>query len=162
LRAQMLGFVEAGGLLVTKSNWQPLPENTDWKTDEHPRFLIGGWSKGRVAVARQNPNDPYLLANDSVTLLSRRYDLIRFWNFGPIGSMLSSTEDQRKASAQIVSFAEPGVYGPTVWVAGSYRSAKLWTLDKSSASVAKTEIHDGGVEIQLPPISTYAGVELET
>jgi hypothetical protein len=78
-----------------------------------------------------------------------------------VGSVLSSTEDQQKASAQIVSFAEPGVYGPTVWVAGAYRKAKLWTLGKTAASDVKTEIHDGGVEVQLPPVSIYAAVELE-
>ncbi len=161
LQAQMLRFVEAGGLLVTKPGWHPLAEGTVWKTDEHPRFSIGALGKGRVAVAKQDPDDPYLLANDSVTLVSRRYDLLRFWNFGPVGSVLSSTEDQQKASAQIVSFAEPGVYGPTVWVAGAYRKAKLWTLGKTAASDVKTEIHDGGVEVQLPPVSIYAAVELE-
>ncbi|MGA7413517.1 MAG: hypothetical protein WBW33_23790 [Bryobacteraceae bacterium] len=162
LRARMLGFVEAGGLLVTRADWHPLAEDTIWKTDEHPRFSIGGLGKGRVAVAKQDPDDPYLLANDSVTLVSRRYDLLRFWNFGPVGSLFSCAEDQRKASAQIVSFAEPGVYGPTVWVAGAYRNAKLWTLGKSGASEVKTEIHDGGLEVQLPPVSIYAAVELET
>jgi hypothetical protein len=162
LRAQMLGFVEAGGLLVTRPDWHPLDGNTVWKTDEHPRFSIGGLGKGRVAVAKQDPDDPYLLANDAVTLVSRRYDLLRFWNFGPVGSLLSCAEDQQKASAQIVSFAEPGVYGPTVWVAGAYRKAKLWTLGKTGASDVKTVIHDGGVEVQLPPVSIYAAVELET
>ncbi len=162
LRAEMLSFVEAGGLLVTKPDWHPLAENAAWKTDEHPRFSIGGSGKGKVALAKQEPDDPYLLANDSVTLVSRRYDLLRFWNFGPVGSVLSSAEDQQKASAQIVSFAEPGVYGPTVWVAGAYRKAKLWTLGKTGASDLKTVIRDDGVEVQLPPVSIYAAIEVET
>jgi len=162
LRAQMLRFVEAGGLLVTRQKWHPLADNTPWKTDEHPRFSIAGLGKGRVAVAKEDPDDPYLLANDSVTLVSRRYDLLRFWNFGPVGSRLTCAEDQRKAAAQIVSFAEPGVYGPTVWVAGGYRKARLWTYDRVGASDVETEIHDGGLEVHLPPISVYAEVELET
>ncbi len=161
LRAQMLSFVEAGGLLVTRPNWHPLAENTVWKNDEHPRFSVGELGKGRVAVAKEDPDDPYLLANDSVTLVSRRYDLLRFWNFIAVGSRLSCAGDQRTASAQIVSFAGPGVYGPTVWVAGAYRKARLWTVDKTGAVDVKTVIQDGGLEVQLPPISVYAAVELE-
>ncbi len=161
LRAQMLRFVEGGGLLVTRPEWHPLGDNTVWKTDEHPRFSIGELGKGRVAVAKQDPDDPYLLANDSVTLVSRRYDLLRFWNFISVGSLLSCAEDQRKASAQIVSFAGPGVYGPTLWVAGAYRKASLWTLDKAGPVDVRTEIQESGVEVQLPPISFYAAVELE-
>jgi hypothetical protein len=161
LRVQLLRFVEAGGLLVTKPDWHPLAGSAVWKTDKHPRFSVAGLGKGRVAVAKQDPDDPYLLANDSVTLVSRRYDLLRFWNFGPVGSRLSCSEDQRRASAQIVSFAEPGIFGPTVWVAGAYRKARLWTLDKASVGDVKTEAHDGGVEVQLPPVSIYAAVELE-
>jgi hypothetical protein len=161
LRTQMLAFVEAGGLLVTKPEWHPLPSNKAWKTDEHPRFSIGSMGKGRVAVAKEDPSDPYLLANDVVTLISRRWDLLRFWNFGPIGARLTISADRRRATAQIVSYAEPDVYGPTLGVSLAYRRAKLWRYDLAGSSNLEMARQNTGTEIHLPPFSVYGAVELE-
>lgn len=161
VRTQMLNFVQAGGLLVTKAGWQPLPGDGAVKGDEHPRFSVGGLGKGRVAIAKEDPSDPYLLANDSVTLVSRRWDLLRFWNFGSIGSRLTVSADRRRATAQIVSYAEPGVYGPTVGVGGAYRKARLWRCDQPGSSEVKVARQKDGVEVLLPPLSIYGAVELE-
>ncbi len=162
LRTQMLSFVEAGGLLVTRPEWHPLPPNTSWKTDEHPRFSIGSLGKGRLAVAKEDPSDPYLLANDVVTLISRRWDLLRFWNFGPIGARLTVSADRRRATAQIVSYAEPDVYGPTLGVTGVYRRANLWRYDLAGSSSLEMAKQNKSVEIHLPPFSVYGAVALET
>jgi hypothetical protein len=162
LRAQILHFVETGGLLITRDGWRPLSEDATLKTDEHPRFSIGDLGKGRVAIANGHPSDPFLLANDSVTLVSRRYDLVRFWNLGPAGSQFMVSTNDGKAAAQIVSYAEPGVYGPTVGVAGMYRKARLWRYDQTGPEDVEMAIQKDRVEVHLPPISVYAAVELET
>jgi hypothetical protein len=51
--------------------------------------------------------------------------------------------------------------GPTVRVAGRYRSAGLWTLDRPDHRDVKLVVQKDAVELQLPRVTAYAGVELE-
>src|ERR1039457_2935609 len=77
LRKQILDFVSAGGLLITGPKWGPSPGTP--AREEHPRYATRTLGKGRVAMAKTDPDDPYILANDSALLISHRYELLRFW-----------------------------------------------------------------------------------
>src|SRR5271157_3289978 len=79
LRSQLLAFVVAGGLLITGPQWGS-STGAPAREPEHPRYDIHAVGKGRIAIAKAAPDDPYLLANDSVVLVSHRYELLRFWN----------------------------------------------------------------------------------
>jgi hypothetical protein len=78
LRRRILDFVSAGGLLITGPKWGPPPGKPG--KDEHPRYAMRALGKGRVAISKADPDDPYVLANDSAVLISHRYELLRFWN----------------------------------------------------------------------------------
>jgi hypothetical protein len=178
LRKQLLNFVEDGGLLITRPDWGGTPGSpAEW---DHPRYNCRVLGKGRIAIAKSGDADPYLLANDTVALVSHRFDLLRLWDAGPVNAYLSAAPDGKQALVQMVFYAPetqgrsrfrtPGTV--TVRVAGQYRTARLLTLDQSSqlsqlATLTQPvsdnvgiEIGTGAMELHLPRLFQYAAVEL--
>ncbi len=199
LRKQILDFVGNGGLLVTGPQWGEVPGNPDqsgptvWKACEEARGgLLGnstGWnlpryncralSRGRIAIAKSDAADPYLLANDTVAFVSHQHDLLRFWDVGAVNAYLSTAPDRKRSVAQMV-FYVPEMVGrrrrrfgqprtTTVRVAGQYRTAQLLTFERSTRLPTVTSslsekvgvrIQKDAVELHLPRLSHYAAVEL--
>lgn len=177
LRKQILGFVRDGGLLITGPQWGETPgEPAEW---DHPRYHCRVLGKGKIAVAKSDAQDPYLLANDTVALVSHRFDLLRFWDAGPVNAYLSAAPDRKQAVVQMVSYmpemnrsrrrgyGEPG--SVTVRVAGRYRTAQLLTFDQSAPLPALDHpasdkvgavIMEDAVELHLHRLPHYAAVEL--
>jgi hypothetical protein len=157
LRQHVLAFVQGGGMLITGPAWGTLPgtpvEGYDY--DDYTERVFG---KGRLAVSKEDLTDPYAVANDSMVLISHRYDLLRFWNGGAIGSYYTASPDKEQAAVQILFYARAG--DASVRVAGAYREAKLWTLDHPTARSVEMELQKDALELHLPPISQYAALEL--
>ena len=172
----LLDFVQAGGLLIKRSeSGGPPGTPAEW---DHPRYNCRVLGKGRIAIAKSDDAaDPYLMANDTVVLVSHRFDLLRFWDAGSVNAYLSVAPDRKQAVVQMVFYARelngkvaPG--GPdtaTVRVAGRYRTAQLLTLDRLNQPLALLEagnpnagmvIEKDSVELHLPSMSHYAAVEL--
>jgi hypothetical protein len=176
LAKQLLDFVHAGGLLVRRSEWGATGTPAEW---DHPRYSCRVLGKGRVATAKSDEAaDPYLLANDTVVLVSHRFDLLRFWDAGSVNAYLSVAPDRKRAVVQMVFYArelngkvaQGGPDTATVRVAGRYRTAQLLTLDRwdQPMTLGKAGDYDVGmviakdaVELHLPSVSHYAAVELE-
>lgn len=161
LRKAVLQFVEAGGLLITGPRWGALPEGRI-EREAHPRFTVRSVGRGRMAVADPDFEDPYLVANDAVILMSHRHELLRFWNGGSMLSCLSVAPSSKKALLQMVFYAAARYSNQmTVRVAGSYRSARLRTLDRPDPVPLQAEIRGNAIELFMPPLSAYAAVELQ-
>jgi hypothetical protein len=160
LRKRLLAFVEAGGLLITGPRWGAR-EGAPAKGDEHPRFAVRVLGRGRIAAAKADLSDPYLAANDAAVLISHRYDLLRFWNAGAVSSYLSAAPDRKRALAQMVFYAAVRGAEASVRAAGAYRTARLWTLDHPGPRAVEDLPGREAIEIHLPPVSVYAGIELE-
>lgn len=170
LRQQILSFVKNGGLMIGGPNWSELPGKP--VNGDHPRYASQLFGKGRIAIARKQDflNDPYLAANDAVLLIGHRCDLLRFWNEGAAGAYVTRDADRKRVLAQMLFYAprgprlqrgEMGDY-TTVWIAGRYRTAKFWALDRTAPQSIEIHAEKDGTEIHLPPVSQYAAVELET
>ena len=116
-----------------------------------------------------------MMANDTVALVSHRYDLLRFWDAGSVNAYLSQAPDGKRAVAQVIFYAwemngETAVHGPanaTVRVAGKYRTAQLLTFEKQPITLGPPDDHgigmlinENSVELHLPPLTHYAAVEL--
>jgi hypothetical protein len=161
LRKRILTFVEGGGMLITTPKWEELPGKPA-DVEDHPRYALRTLGKGKVAVAKAEMEDPYLVANDSVILISHRYELLRFWNGGALGSCYATDAAGKKAVVQMVFYASMrGGEKPTVRVAGRYRTARLWTLDQPAPRSVEMETVKEAVELYIPAVSEYAAVELE-
>jgi hypothetical protein len=159
LRKQILDFVTAGGLLITGPKWGATPGAP--AKDEHPRYATRTLGKGRVAMARQDPDDPYILANDSALLISHRYDMVRFWNGGAVGAYLAVASDRKRAVAHMMFYADRGPDHASVRVAGRYRKAMLWTPGSDQPRPVEMEVQKDAVELHLPQVTQYAAAELE-
>jgi hypothetical protein len=159
LRKQILDFVSAGGLLITGPKWGIPPGAA--ARDEHPRYAARTLGKGRVAIAKTEPDDPYVLANDSVLLISHRHELVRFWNGGAVGSYLTVAPDRKRAVAHMLFYADRGPDQASVRIVGRYRKASLWTPDRQEPRPVEMEIQKDAVELHLPAVSQYAAAELE-
>ena len=147
-------------MLIAGPQWGPVT-GAPAKDQEHPRYDIRVVGKGKVAIAKAEPDDPYTLANDSVLLVSHRYELLRFFNVGSVSSYLTASPDRKSALLHMLLYANRGPEDASVWIVGRYRSAKLWTVDQAEAHRLETVPGREGVELRLPPLSQYAAVELE-
>jgi hypothetical protein len=174
LRQHLTDFVQAGGLLIMRSAWSDIPRTpADW---DHPRYVGHVLGKGRIAVAKSEDDvDPYLIANDTVALVSHRFDLLRFWDAGSVNAYLSKAPDNERAIVQMVFYAREmngkmaagGPENATVRVAGRYHTAQLLTFGKQPITLGQTNdtgvgmlIEEDSVELHLPSLSHYAAVEL--
>ncbi len=159
LRDQVIAFVKAGGVLITGPAWGNMPATLP-SPGAHPRFSVRALGKGRVAVANKRPDDPYVLANDAAVLISHRYDLVRFWNSGAVGSYYTIAPDRNQAVVHLLFYADRGPDSATVRVAGRFRTATMLTLDDPAPRNVKTELQPGGIEVYLPPVSQYVALQL--
>lgn len=160
LRKQILAFVQAGGLLIAAPQWGEAP-GTPVMADESPRYSVRTVGKGRIAQANADPDDPYLWANDSVMLVSHRYDLVRFWNGGATASFYTMAPDRKQAVVHLLFYANRGPDSASVRIAGRYRSVKASTVDQQAVAKVEMESQKDAVEVHLPQVSQYVALELE-
>ncbi|MBZ5618548.1 MAG: hypothetical protein LAQ69_07475 [Acidobacteriia bacterium] len=161
LRKQILAFVQAGGMLIAAPQWGEVP-GAPSKTDENPRYSLRTLGKGWIAQAKADPDDPYLWANDSVLLVSHRYDLVRFWNGGATASFYTLAPDRKQALVHLLFYADRGPDSASVRIAGRYRSVKAATVEQASVPHVEMELQKDAVEVHLPQVSQYVALELDT
>lgn len=168
LQKQILAFVEGGGLLIAGPQWDRILPGTPIRKAEHPRYFLRAHGRGKVAIAKADLNDAYLLANDSLVLVSHQNDLLRFWNGGAVGSFFTMARDRRRALVQMLFYVDRGNLQRggmgdeiTVSVAGRYRSARIRTLEQPSPRELEMEPVKDGVELHFPAVSPYAAIELD-
>lgn len=161
LRQKLLAFTEKGGLLMVPSTWGKLGRVFDPGSlqDRYQLFTLGN---GHLAVAKKEIEDPYALAEETHLLLSRRNDLVRLWNAAAMNSFYTASPDGRRALVQIINYSLREKGEPvSVWVREAYRSARLWHLGADHPVPLPGKAEQGGQEFHLPPVSTYAAVEME-
>jgi hypothetical protein len=155
----IMAFVRAGGLLITHPKWGIVP-GMRASNQDNDRYIWRTSGKGRIAFAKSEFDDPWAIAQESVLLISHRYDLLRFWNGGSVGSYFKMAPDRKRALVQMLFYADRGPEDTGVRVAGNYRSGKLWTLDGKDSKITIVPQKDA-VELHLPTVAQYAAAELE-
>jgi hypothetical protein len=160
LRKQLLDFVQAGGLLITAPKWGALPAGPAGR-DEHPRFNVLGHGKGRIAIAKVDPDDPYQFANDAAVILSHRHDLVRFWNGGATASYYTMSPDRKQAVVHLLFYANRGPDSASVRVAGRYRSGRMAAPAQTEARALEIQSQKDGTEVHLPQVGQYVALQLE-
>ena len=159
LRRKLLAFANQGGLLAVSAAWGPR-EGTPTGMD-HPRVDVRRLGKGRLAICKDSPPDPFMIARDVHMLLGRTYDVARFFNLSAFLSYCAAAPDRTLDLVQIVSFA---IRFPndvaTLWVPGTCISARLWSLNSGGPSPLEMVPENGGTSLLLPPVPVYAGIEV--
>ena len=159
VKSSIMAFVQAGGLLITHPKWGLAP-GMRAATQDNERYWWRTSGKGRIAFAKAEFDDPWVVAQESVLLISHRYDLLRFWNGGSVGSYFTMSPDRKRALVHMLFYANSGPEESGVRVAGNYRSGKLWILEGKSSSLVMVPQKDA-VELHLPAVGQYAAAELE-
>ena len=160
LRSRILAFVQAGGMLITSPKWGAVTTPA-LPAEDHPRFALHAVGKGRIALAKEEQADPYMWANDTVVLVSHRYDLVRFWNGGATGSFYTVSPDRKRAIVHLLFYSNRGPDAASVRVVGRYRSARISTADQPTARSVEMVSQKEAVEVHLPQVSQYVALELE-
>jgi hypothetical protein len=159
VRNSVMAFVQAGGMLITHPPWGIAP-GVGTGNQDSDRYVWRTFGRGRIAFAKSAFDDPWAIAQESVVLVSHRYDLLRFWNGGSVGSYFSMAPDRKRALVQILFYTGRGFDDAGVRVAGNYRSGKLWTLDGKDSNITMVPQKDA-VELHLPGVLEYFAAELE-
>lgn len=160
LRDKLLSFARAGGLLICPPSSAALAAGDRVAEESHPRFEVHALGKGRVAVAKEDLADPYVLAADAHTLLSRRHDLVRVWNASPTITYYAGSPNG-KAVVEILNYARRPAPDMSLRVMRPYRSARLWSLETEAPASLQILSEGGTVELHMPPVSVYAAIELD-
>jgi len=154
--AALRAFVQGGGLLICKHN----ALGGRLKPALHPRYDLFELGKGRVAVAKKEWDDPFVLAADAHLLLSRRWDDVRLFNASAIQFRFALREDGRRAVVQLLNYTLREAASPiTLQLRRPARAARWHLLGQADAKALT--LQQAGREWPLPPFPLYAAVELE-
>ena len=161
VRKKLAEFAESGGVVVASAKW-PAPQGLTPTMDSYRRWNVYAIGKGRLAIAKEEGQDPYLTAGDAQVLISRRNDLVRYFNFQSLNGYYTAAADGRKAVLHTVNYAMR-TFGHPVSVAfmRRYRSARMWRFDAESPTALEAAATETGVEVHLPPFGVYAAIELD-
>ena len=166
VRQALLDFAERGGLLIAGpglgavSGAEPVRSGAD---EPNPRYGTRRYGKGRISMAYKQPDDPYEMAQDVQILVSHRYDLVRFFNGFLLGAYSTVSSGGQRRMTHIINYAggadaeDPA----TARIAGHFRSAKLWSFDRAEARRLEMVTQKDAVEVPLPGVAVYGGIELE-
>ena len=160
LKAKVEGLVKGGMTLIAGPKWGAVG-GVLARDQEHARYEIRVVGKGRAAIARTAQDDPYVLANDSVVLVSHRHDLVRFFNTGSVNTLLAASRDHLQVVLHLLFYADRGPQDASLRIAGKYRFAQLRMPGVNAAKQLELKPSGLGVEVHLPPMEQYAAVELE-
>lgn len=162
LPSALVDFVRGGGLLLALPGvagplgaLKPLDE-------PHPRFRLAALGRGRVALSTDEFSDPWLLAQDTHLLLSRRWDLLRLFNAGSLQSRVTLSPDRKRALVQLINYTRrPAAHVVSLSLAWPVRSVKIHLPGKPEPLPLQIHPEDGRQEVRLPPFPIYCAVEFE-
>ncbi len=157
---QLLAFVRAGGVLLAHPKW-PRPTGVQAGRDPFGRWDVYPLGQGKLAVAKDEAQDPYLIASDAPLLVSRRYDVAHYFNFATLNGYYTVSPDGRKGLVHVLNYATR-TWGHPVSITSprKWTSARLWRFDTETPAALEIVPQGSGVEVHLPPFGAYAAIEL--
>jgi hypothetical protein len=154
LRSRLLGFAQAGGLLIA-------PIGTVGTPPEETRLEHGirRYGKGRIAMPVEKWTDPFLLTDQVHVLLSHREDVIRVWNAADLDTYYLASPKEDRAVAHLIPYANGRTPQIVLGFNRPFRSARVLTLDAERA--VRPVKGQMGIEIPVGEFTDYAAVTLE-
>jgi hypothetical protein len=154
-------FARAGGLSILPAAAASSVPQGMVEADAPAGFDVRGLGQGRVAVAKQNWDDPYTAARDVHVLMSRRHDHVHLFNASSINSYATVSIDGAAALVHLLNYSmRPSGSPLTLAVRKRYRQARLWTLGASGSAALGMTVDADWLEMALPPFSVYSAIEL--
>ena len=159
LAAKLDAFADAGGTLIVPAFWpaRGTPDDSAW----FPRFRVLRTGRGRLALARAELADPYVLADDAQLLMSHRHDRLRVFNPGTAQFHYAASGDGRAGVLHALRLDWPDPRQPlTLWFERPWARARVWTPGGPDATPVKRTAAERGVEFTLAALPGYSALEL--
>jgi hypothetical protein len=161
LKGRLLGFARAGGLLIV-----PRSLAAQFPGERPLHCAVAGYEmrtlgQGRVAAAAGEWDDPYFLAADVHSLVSRRNDPVRLFNGRSLWVHYAVRSGSAGALLQLVSFASRANASVTVAGERAWRSAKMHVIGSETPTALEPRKVESLTEFNLPVFTNYAAVEFE-
>jgi hypothetical protein len=159
LKNKLVAFARAGGLLIV-----PHALAAQFTGEKPVHCGVGGYElrslgKGRLATATRDWDDPYFVAADLHSLVSRRHDLVRLFNAGSLWEHYSVAPDKREGLLQLVGFTSRRNDLVSLTVAHPWRSAAMYMIGSDQPAMLEAVKVEGKLEYRLPPFSFYTALE---
>ncbi len=159
--ARLRLFAESGGLLLAMKNTAALFGELAPMQATHPRFDLFQFGKGRLAVAKQDFDDPWVLARDAHLLMSRRWDSIRLFNAGSLLAHHVIAPGGRSSLVHLLNYTgRPSANQVALQIPSTARSAQMHTTAQPQPATAMIHRRDGRLEIEIPPFPVHCVLEL--
>ena len=161
--AQLLAFVQQGGLVIAAAYWGT-PDVKPTEKDPSLRYKLYNVGKGQIAVSEEGFQDPYQVAVDTHLLVSRRNDLVRLYNpettnCHSSGESVSPHKGRRLV--QVLNYSSEPAASVTLWANDKLEAARFWQLGAAEARNLQGRPASPGTEFDLPPLSDYCALEFE-
>jgi hypothetical protein len=166
LRERLTNFARGGGTLFVRTKW-PDPEGTPVQPSSAEAYLLFSMrslGKGRLGVAREDEPDTYFTCADIQNILSHRGDPARLYNGASMNYLIQTARRGRQGMIHVLNYSKrPGSDNAIVYMRAPYKSARF-VSPEIAAPVALDWVPQaaGGVELDLPSISVYGAVKMES
>lgn len=159
--ALVRSFVAQGGIFIALPSSGRMLDDLQHIDEPHPRFHLHALGRGRVALAKEGFDDPWLLAQDAHLLVSKQYDAARLYNGGSLQCRFAVAPDRKRALAHLINYTtRPSINQTTLSISLRARKAQVHIAgEKSQPAAVRAE--NGRTEVQAPPFDIYSAVEFE-
>ena len=128
---------------------------------------VGGYDlrslgKGQLATATREWDDPYFLAADVHSLVSRRNDPVRLFNARSLWGHYSVAADGHRALLQLVGFTSRPNDSVSIGLPRPWRSVAMYQTESEAPAMLGAVTVEGRREIHLPAFTHYAAVEFRS
>jgi hypothetical protein len=155
-------FVNAGGLLFAMAGPAKAVKGAKPSREAHPRFDLYDCGKGRVAAAKAEWDDPYMLAMDAHLLISRRWDPVRLYNASSMLHYETVSPDGKRWLAHVLNYGRSVSANPvTIQTSRRITAATFHSFETGAAQALEIHREPGQQEASLPRFRVYAAIELE-
>jgi len=161
LRRELLNSVAKGTLLIVPPSWR-ITEGKLSLDRSQDTYEMCSLAQGRIAVAKEEWQDPYQLASETQVVMSHSTDPIRLWNAGGTNSLYSAASDGSIRLLQILNYSLGGETDSiSLWLRDSYRLANFWSLGAKTPISLEKVTEFGDAELHLPNFRLYAAIEFK-
>jgi len=155
-------FVASGGLLLSPPATAAKFASARAASEVHPRFHLRTYGRGRIAASKEDWGDPYVVAQDTHLLMSRRHDSVRLFNAGSLQFHHVAAPQGGHETVHLLNYTlRPSANPVSLQSWRTLKSAKF--LSAGGREPVPLEIHkqSGYSELHIPAFPMYAAIELE-
>ncbi|MCX6631334.1 MAG: hypothetical protein NTW28_27290 [Candidatus Solibacter sp.] len=142
-KAALTGFARSGGLLIVPRALAAQFPGATASPSPVAGYSVRTLGRGKVAAAARDWDDPYFLAQEVHSLVSRGHDPVRLFNASSLWEHYAESPDARSAVLQLVGFSNRPYPSVSIVPARPWRTASLYVPGDGKPAVLEPVKVDG-------------------